>query len=256
MSNVDHYVLYADVLGFKRLVTSNFVPFYDTLDFKGRPKLANLHFQDNPLSKAFRAFHRGIDAITNRTLLHGEKLFVFSDSLFFVSEKPGVCLRFAQRLLVEMVTNDVPIRMGVGFGSFVAHGFTHERTQDLEYTSLQFLGSGIVHATSAEKAVKGVRIAVHDTVLEALKKASPPAKEIDNLIGLPTMEQASCVRHEINYLRDLGKALKLTDTQVQQRRTKLRKHLVHMTGIAPQEAKVQIHYKQSIEAFDRMSMSA
>src|SRR4051812_32450164 len=101
MMTPQYFVLFADLLGFKRLVLDNKVPFPENLNYRDRPLIKpsrpGIADSGNPLSEAFTTFHGSIQSVLDGTALQqGIKLYVFSDSIFLASESAADCFMFAE----------------------------------------------------------------------------------------------------------------------------------------------------------------
>ncbi len=201
MTTPDCFVLFADVLGFKRLVLRHKVPFPEHLDFRDRAigrTLGGLINYGNPLGEAFTAFHGGIDIIANQMPWSTQvSLIVFSDSLFLATESALDCMSFGERLLRYTIGQATPMRMGIGYGSFVPYGLAFEESPRIKLFSSQFFGTGVVHAVGAEKQLSGIRIAIHRTASDVINNDDTLRPR---LIALPEADACEDVEYELNYL--------------------------------------------------------
>jgi hypothetical protein len=204
MDTSDHFVLFADILGFKDLVKDHKVPFPESLELRERriSTLGSLMNFGNPLGDAFKAFHQGIQYIVDdRGWARPTNLMVFSDSLFLASTSWQDCFGFAESLMVYCIGQDVPMRMGIGCGSFVPYGYAFQEEPRLKRFSSQFFGTGVIYAVEAEKHLKGLRIAVHISAIEAMDtKSLNPYK----LIPLAEDQKNHEIMHEWNYLGEFN----------------------------------------------------
>ena len=171
----DHCVLFADMLGFKRLVLGHRTPFPENLEFRGRlverPERGSGASSGNPLSSAFRAFHLSVNQVLDSTTWHAPvSIVVFSDSMFLASTETQDCVAFAERLIRLGLHRDMPLRMGMAMGSFIGYGFSYEESPSIKYASSQFFGTGVVNSIEAEKCLKGIRIAVHPSVVAGINR--------------------------------------------------------------------------------------
>lgn len=96
-------------------------------------------------------------------------MIIFSDSLFLATTDAEDCIEFTETMMIKGLNRDMPLRMGIGLGSFVRYGFAYEDDPDVKYSSAQFFGSGVVHAVDAEGSIKGIRVAVHPSAVAALE---------------------------------------------------------------------------------------
>ena len=184
----------------------------------------------------------------------GGSLLVFSDSVFLATESVAECFGFAERLMLYCLGQEAPIRMGVGYGSFVTYGFSFEETPQLKYISSQFLGSGVIHATETEKCVRGLRIGVHDSAANRVQDTDFAAYK---LLPLPKEELRPGVGYEWNYFGGWSSNPYLPDyphfdaSQIKA----IRDHLTKMREAAPKDDRVQDKYVRTDEAIKRMGMS-
>src|ERR1700730_15757501 len=95
------------------------------------------------------------------------------------------------------------MRMGIGYGSFVPYGLAFQETPRFKMFSSQFFGTGVVYAVEAERHLKGLRIALHQSAADALPL--PPAVfngplHSYKVLVLPADERSAVITHEWNYL--------------------------------------------------------
>ena len=248
------FVLFADVLGFKRLVLDHRVPVFESLDFRDPPLangLSGVRYSRNRIALGFRGFHGAVHTTMSRTAFRKDvELMVFSDSMFLATPDARECLEFASGLMRAGISSEVPLRMGVGFGTFIGYGFSFEQTPALKFSSSQFFGSGVVYATETEKALKGrgMRIGIHKLAADELRREAPLA---ERLLALPGVcEDVPC---EWNYLGDVQPE---RDVDENERRENLVSHLRRMRDAAddtqPETTYVRGMYSQTIEVLGQM----
>lgn len=245
----DHFVLFADMLGFKALVNHHRVPFPENLEFRGRliqrPERPDARAAEgNPLSRAFRAFHSSVEATIDITQWHDVvSIVVFSDSMFLASRHAADCVNFSGRLMRSCLKKHLPVRMGIGLGSFVRYGFSQEENPYIRYSSSQFFGSGVVEAYEAEESIKGMRIALSQRASQALQELAEWL-----VLPLPSRHAAVEATHELNYLPEhpdpMGDMELSAD--IIQRIDALRQ-------TAPQKPEIQLQYSESVAAVQRMA---
>jgi hypothetical protein len=261
-----YFVLFADLLGFKNIVLSHKLPKKENLDFRDPPRFARfkggtladlLGFaSSSPLSETFIAFHGGIEQTYRDTSWSKPaSLLVFSDSVFLATETLEDCFTFAERLMVYCLGQEAPIRMGIGYGSFLAYGFAFEDSPKLKYISSQFLGSAVIHATETEKCVNGLRIGVHDSVVETLKGREYADYK---LLPLPSDEVKAGLNFEWNYFSKWSDNMyvpEYPELDAGQMKAILA-HVEKMKKAAPQDdQKVQLKYVRTLEAIRRMGIA-
>src|SRR5438034_11032483 len=89
----------------------------------------------------------------------------FSDSVFLATGHLYEGVDFATSFAESMMASKVPVRMGIGYGSFSALKFRSTVTSDGSDHASQFLGTGVVRAHKAEQCgIKGMRILLHPSV--------------------------------------------------------------------------------------------
>jgi hypothetical protein len=69
---------------------------------------------------------------------------------------------FSQALMRDLISFGVPVRMGIGRGSFRGLRLTTDISDEVRRHSSQFLGTGVIRAHQAESCgLKGLRILIH-----------------------------------------------------------------------------------------------
>ena len=247
----NHCVLFADMLGFKRLVLGHRTPFPENLEFRGRlverPARGSGVSSGNPLSSAFRAFHLSVNQVLNLTTWHAPvSIVVFSDSMFLASTETRDCVAFAERLIRLGLHRDMPLRMGMAMGSFIGYGFSYEESPSIKYASSQFFGTGVVNSIEAEKCLKGIRIAVHPSAVTEIDRLD--ARQV---MPVPTEEKGPNVSHELSYLPKVPDPM--GDMELD---TDIEAKILELQTRAPKVTSVQAHYSRSLEALGRMTAAA
>ena len=161
--------VYADILGFTQLVTSHnaLIERLDGFSYSEssvaelRKRLVEEH--EDPLTVTFAAFHRTLDLQLNELVnVHPLQSIVFSDSAFVAFRDNSTALDFAERWMRTLLSFRVPVRMGLGTGSFRALRLTTDVSDDVRRHSAQFLGTAVIQAYQAESCgLKGMRVFVH-----------------------------------------------------------------------------------------------
>jgi len=153
----------------------------------------------DPLTRTFAAFHRTLDLRISE-LVNADPLqsIVFSDSAFVVFRDQNSAIYFAQAFMRDLIRFKVPVRMGVGQGTFRGLRLTTDISDEVRRHSSQFLGTGVIRAHQAESCgLKGLRILIHPD--SKLKEDWPgDFCEVENWVPQPTMSRP--VTHELNYL--------------------------------------------------------
>lgn len=167
-------VLFVDVLGFAELTKSYSVDI-DLLKAVDRPLSAfNLDTIDkvsnNRLTHVFSGFHRSLrGALWFTQMSHPLTAITFSDSAFIATTYVYQAVKIAIDLIQSLMPQGIPVRIGIGYGSFAALRFRSDITSDGGDHAAQFLGTAIVHAHAAETCgIKGLRILLHPSVMPLL----------------------------------------------------------------------------------------
>ena len=129
---------------------------------------------------------------------------VFSDCAYVIFERPKDAERFAVHAMRSFILNDMPVRMGLSYGSFTNYEF---KTGVLPNGHLMFaapfMGTAVVDSYRAESSgIKGMRILVHPSFF----MSAPDLDEF--LVPLPKSEQGPEAVGELNWY-DLDLSLTL-----------------------------------------------
>ena len=246
------YVAFVDILGFRHVVMRNRMPRARSLDHKRR---AGWWHKDaaydmyNPIGRIFTAFHQSFEQAVDKTPWETEAtLVVFSDSLFVGTTHAASCMSFCESMVRYSVEHDVPVRIGVGYGTFVTHGFAFEANPRLKIVTTQFFGSAVIRAVDAERVVKGTRIAVHPRAVKALKKDH--VEEDAKLLELPADVACKSATHEWSLLSSASEMGGIDDPDFRDQENRLLKHLQQMMKTSPTTE--QHHYLHTIESLKKM----
>jgi len=165
METQNRAVLFVDLLGFAKLTELN------TLDFDALRRRQNLLvglgdiFQGarNPLTETFAHFHYTLKwAIELAQMNHLLTAITFSDSAFIVTSSLSECVAIAIHIVQSLLQNNIPARAGIAWGSFASIRFKSDIIGEWGEHSAHFLGTAVVHSSSAERCgIKGIRILLH-----------------------------------------------------------------------------------------------
>ncbi|MGE0704309.1 MAG: hypothetical protein AB7P22_10295, partial [Vicinamibacterales bacterium] len=175
-------------------------------------------------------------------------MMVFSDSVFVGTTHAASCMSFCETFMRYCIEADVPVRTGVGYGTFVTHGFSFESNPRLRIVTTQFFGSAVIRAVDAEKALKGTRIALHPRAASILKEEH--VEQDDKLIELPPDIATKCASHEWSLLSSASEMGEIDDPDFVDQDGRLLEHLTRMRDESP--VKFKHYYIGSIEAVQRM----
>lgn len=189
-------VVYLDLLGFAALVEESYRHFKTT---PGRI-VYSLTSPRNEAAERLAAFHRIVDSrISAEQPNHA---MVFSDCAFGVFYTPTACADFAASLMQDFLREQIPVRMGLGYGSFNAGGTTTAFAGNSTIIRSMFGGTSVVRAVRGESCgAKGMRIFVHDSFSEVYEKIL--GEKSRRLEPLPAIYDT--VSHEVNFVHDLDK---------------------------------------------------
>lgn len=199
--------LYADILGFKRLIRSHEHVPADWSEFPRsvsslellREHLNNDYYTE--LTRTLTVFHVTLDYLLNQAVTDPLQCISFSDSalIAFPSEDDSVALLFAESWMRELLSFEVPVRMGVGTGSFRALRLMTDVSDDLRKHSSQYMGTAVIQAHEAESCgLKGMRIFVHPEARVSEQWAGHLCP-VQERVPLPRPYMSAKVERELNY---------------------------------------------------------
>jgi len=211
MTNNNKVILFIDILGFAAL-TEAWPIDVDLLKKYGRPlSRFDMIFAvpRNPLADIFTSFHYSLAGSLNlANMRHPLTAITFSDSAFVATTYAYESVNIAIDLHHSLLSQKIPVRMGIAYGSFAALRFKSDIMPDGGDHASQFLGTAVVRAHAAEKCgIKGLRILLHPSVLPLFDDNRHNPTSLDNLLS--PMRYIECsekertnkigVHHEIDY---------------------------------------------------------
>ncbi|MBI2840299.1 MAG: hypothetical protein HYX75_18435 [Acidobacteria bacterium] len=172
--------MFVDILGFKALTESNPI---DLEYLKAPERLPSFTLESidkfmaasrNQLSQTFSGFHYSLKMGLNlASTRHPLTAITFSDSAFIATTQFSDAANIGVDLMHSMLTQQIPIRMGIAYGSFAALRFSSEVSLDGGNHATEFLGTAVVRAHAAETCgIKGLRILLHPSVVSLLNDPS------------------------------------------------------------------------------------
>ena len=182
-AGTDNIAIYIDLLGFRSLL-------------QWRPELARPDGWDlsEPLGM-FNAFHSTLDAYAFNALdSHCERFFSWSDCCFIdfgsltdpksPGHQSGALYRAvldAARLMQTFIQRGIPVRIGIGLGSFetvVVRQQVEEQLRRL-IASSRFLGTAVMNAYIAEQgSPRGLRIFLHSDFVRSHLHGIPGVRSV------------------------------------------------------------------------------
>lgn len=255
MPSSDRVVLFADMLGFAKLIEKYPIDI-DGLTVCDKPLSLSLdrffRKSQNLLSDAFSSFHYSLKwAIMMAKMRHPITAITFSDSVFIATNYLFEAVKISVELVQSLMSQKVPIRVGIAYGSFAALTFRSDISLEGGDHASQFLGTSVVRAHLAESCgIKGIRILLHPSIMPLLED------ETHNPTTNSGVSKAICIfecsekeqinrtsiQHEVDYWNLPISA-----------KTKAWKGLQEMWDMAPSnEAE---HYLATAEAINRMRIA-
>jgi hypothetical protein len=255
MTTDNKVVLFADILGFAAL-TESYPLDVDRCRAGDRP--IPYEFDEifevsrDQLARTFSGFHSSLRGVLNLARMrHSLTAITFSDSVFIATTHAYEAANIAIDLHHTLLPQKIPVRMGIGYGTFAALRFRSDVTVDSGDHAAQFLGTATVRAHAAETCgIKGLRILLHPSVMPLLDDIQhnpvPTGRLLHPLRHLECPEKErinkACVLHEIDYWQ-------LTPT----REAEAWRGLQDMWNKAPL-SEVE-HYEVTAEAINRMRIA-
>jgi hypothetical protein len=162
--DTEHTLVFVDMLGFAALTEKFPTRLIDTSNeqFKGT--------STSPASNQFNRFNRILEVSVQRQSLYGRvRAMLFSDCAFLEFENSLLASLTATELIRDFILEKVPVRMGIGRGTFYPFKFSTDITDSTIVTRSLFVGTAVVRAHAAERCGgKGLRIFVHPSVTPEL----------------------------------------------------------------------------------------
>ncbi len=204
----------------------------------------------DPLTRTFAAFHRALDIrISELVNCDPVQSVVFSDSAFVIFRDLNTAIGFAQYFMRDMVSFQVPVRMGIGRGTYRGLRLTTDISDEVRRHSSQFLGTGVIRAHRAESCgLKGLRIFIHpdsEIIEDWPGDVCPIPDDTVQKLSPPVINELNWLLHDPDF------ALRTDGPQtVDEANDAFVVSIAEMMGTAPDRAKVQ--YQQTLTALARM----
>ena len=170
MSSTQAVALYVDMLGFSALTRAHPDDFIETRHG------GSVFGSNTPSASMFSKFNNILEqTIGPYEPNHPERAMIFSDGAFLIFQTAPEAAVFSTELMRRFVVGQVPVRMGLAFGTCHATRFTFDQIGTFTVTRAMFSGTAIVNASEAEKGPaqkspevekshKGCRIFVHPSL--------------------------------------------------------------------------------------------
>ncbi len=225
-------VVYLDLLGFAALVEESPRPF---LTAPRQFTVSSTQLR-NEAAERLADFHRIVDLkISAEQPNHA---MVFSDCAFGVFYTTPACADFSISLMQDFLRDHIPVRMGVGYGTFYAGGTTTTFGGNSTIVRSMFGGTSVVRAVAGERCGgKGMRIFVHSSFWEDYKHIRSEKRHRFE----PLPARVNSVSYEMNFVN------KLDSAEISQ----LVGNIQQMANSA--KAEFQHHYSETLDALSRMA---
>lgn len=235
--DVDCTLLHVDMMGFAalteeyphRLVERNEGRFHGTSTSK--------------TSEQFMRFQRILDtAIFNHGLNGTVRAMLFSDCAFLEFGNPLLCSLVATELMRDFLIGRIPVRMGIGRGTFYLTKFSTDFADSIVNRSL-FFGTAVVRAHGAERCSEpGFRIFLHPSV-------EPDLGLIRNRLKVLDLAQCETAKWELDFLYEQRPAQEKPSADEKDR--KLFAAVAEM-NVPTIPEKPRRHYPATLSAMNRM----
>lgn len=191
------FILFVDMLGFADLVEKEGDELNELNPIFTGVELYSPSPTESLLGYRFINFHRCLNQARVRLQdLGAGTAIVFSDSAFLRIDVLENAIHIARSLMFELVTSEVPVRMGLAQGSYRMLRFLTDSSAHVSFHMSQFLGTGVVRAYETERCgVPGLRILLHPALEPLLDKDALRIVPVK-----PSEKMRLDVRSEVNYL--------------------------------------------------------
>jgi hypothetical protein len=199
-------------------------------------------------------FHHLVDSVlSSQTGCGGVSAQVFSDCAYIDVTTSLRALHVAADLMRASIMLDVPVRVGLGRGTYYSFKYSVENTGTDVVTKALFAGTAVVNAYSAEQCGgKGCRIFVHPSVESDLDTS----RSDHPLVPLPH-ELKGEIKTEVCYLPQEVHVYEMDprenrETTVDQDLLLIRHVRQMMEQSEPMDDAVRLQYTETLAAIDRM----
>ena len=158
----EHTLIFVDMLGFAALTKSN----PTRLDHHGPNEYGFSGSFTSPLQTQFSRFHRILGScVLEQRFSGGVQAMLYSDCAYLDTGNSVRAGLIATDLMRQFLLERVPVRMGIGRGTFYAFGFSIDVSDSTTVSRSLFAGTAVVCAYAAERSGgKGMRIFVHPSL--------------------------------------------------------------------------------------------
>ncbi len=155
-------LVFVDMLGFANLTISN----PNRVVHDGPDEQGFTSSGTGPIQTRITRFQNAIDRCVSYHRLSGDlQAMLFSDCAFLEAGNAFRAALIAIELMRDCIRNGVPVRMGLGRGTFYSLLMATETSGGTVISRSRFVGTAVVFAHAAEQCGgKGMRIFVHPTL--------------------------------------------------------------------------------------------
>ncbi len=239
--DAEHTLIFVDMLGFAELTER--CPY--RVVHQGPDEHGFSSSRTGPIQNQINVFHNVVDQCVFDHSLNGDiHAMLFSDCAFIDAGNSVRAALIAVELMRKCVKRHVPVRMGIGKGTFYLLTFSTESSGSTLVSRSRFVGTAAVRAHEAEQCGgKGMRIFLHPSF-------APENRAIGNIIKVLPLsrrfEKATC---ELDYLHEQRAAQQTPSAQ--EADVELFESVASMNDPhAP--FKVRRQYSESFKALNRM----
>jgi hypothetical protein len=239
--DAEHTLIFVDMLGFAGLTKSN----PTRLVHHGPDEYGFSASSTSPLQTQFNRFHRILEScIVEQRLSGGMQAMLYSDCAYLDTGNSVRAGLIATELMRKFLLERVPVRMGIGRGTFYAFGFSIDVSDSTIVTRSLFAGTAVIHAYAAERSGgKGMRIFVHPS-LETERQLIERSVRI-----VPLAKPNEGARWELNYLYETRPPAQRPPADESDMELF---ELVKSMDDPRADVKVRRHYVETHEALNRM----
>jgi len=243
-------LIFVDMLGFAELTRRNPTRILEWgPDQHGLTSSSTTELQ----SRVVR-FHQLVDyVLSSQVLCGGVSAQVFSDCAYIDVTTSLRALHVAADLMRRSIKRNVPVRVGLGRGTYYSFKYSMENTGTDVVTKALFAGTAVVNAHSAEQCGgKGCRIFVHPSVESDLDTSRS-----DNLLMPLPRELNGGIKTEVCYLPKKVHVYEMDSRENRERIVDqdllLIRHVRQMMRQSePMDDAVRLQYTETLAAIDRM----
>jgi hypothetical protein len=233
-------LLYVDMMGFAALTEkypNSFVEWKsDDHRFQGT--------SSSETSNQFMRFNRILESAVFHYSLNGTmRAMLFSDCAFLEFDNSLLCALATTELMRSFILERIPVRMGIGRGTFNPVKFSTDLTNSTIVTRSLFFGTAVVRAHAAERCNEpGLRIFMHSSV-------EPDLNLVQCRIRALPLTDNDEAKWELDFLYEPRPAHE--QPSVDQKDRELFAAVAEMSKLTmPERAKR--HYTETITAMNRM----